>query len=81
MVHVLIFTAAFSRHMFVWLTSLARRRRRSIAGCEAAWRFFGGVFKNSLSLTTPVPIVAHADSVKSAVHRRLVWNTLKPADS
>lgn len=42
-VHGLIFTAVYSRHMFVWPTyrqSLAD----VIAGFEAAWEFFGGVF-------------------------------------
>jgi transposase len=43
-VHALIFTAAFSRHCFVWLTH--RQTTESvIAGCEAAWGFFGGVFQ------------------------------------
>lgn len=43
-VHVLIFTAVVSRHMFVWLT-YSQTLRAVIAGCEAAWEFFGGVFK------------------------------------
>jgi hypothetical protein len=42
-VHALIFTAVYSRHMFVWLTH-AQTLAVVIAGCEAAWRFFGGVF-------------------------------------
>jgi hypothetical protein len=42
--YVLIFTAVFSRHMFAWLT-FAQTTAAVIAGCEAAWRFFGGVFK------------------------------------
>jgi len=42
--HALIFTAVFSRHMFVWL-SFTQTTDAVIAGCEAAWRFFGGVFK------------------------------------
>jgi hypothetical protein len=42
-VHALIFTAVFSRHMFVWLT-FAQTLDAVVAGCEAAWRFFGGVF-------------------------------------
>jgi transposase len=39
----LIFTPVVSRFSFVWLT---RRQTTEdvIAGCEAAWRFFGGVF-------------------------------------
>jgi transposase len=43
-VHVLIFTAVVSRHMFVWLT-YPQTLAAVIAGCEAAWEFFGGVFK------------------------------------
>ncbi len=43
-VHALIFTAVYSRHMFVWLT-YSQTLAAVIAGCEAAWAFFGGVFK------------------------------------
>lgn len=43
-VHALIFTAVVSRHMFVWLT-YSQTLGAVIAGCEAAWAFFGGVFK------------------------------------
>ncbi len=43
-VHALIFTAVLSRHMFVWLT-YSQTLVAMIAGCEAAWTFFGGVFK------------------------------------
>ncbi len=43
-VHALIFTAVVSRHMFVWLT-YSQTLVAVIAGCEAAWAFFGGVFK------------------------------------
>jgi transposase len=43
-VHALIFTAVYSRHMFVWL-SFRQSLDAVIAGCEAAWVFFGGVFK------------------------------------
>ncbi|MGH3906963.1 MAG: IS21 family transposase, partial [Pseudonocardiaceae bacterium] len=43
-VHALIFTAVVSRHMFVWLT-YSQTLAAVIAGCEAAWEFFGGVFK------------------------------------
>ena len=42
-VHALIFTACYSRHMFVWLT-FTQTLAAVIAGCEAAWAFFGGVF-------------------------------------
>ena len=42
--HALVFTAAFSRHMFVWLT-FSQALPAVIEGFEAAWAFFGGVFK------------------------------------
>jgi hypothetical protein len=42
--HALIFTAVYSRHTFVWLT-FAQTTEAVIAGCEAAWAFFEGVFK------------------------------------
>ncbi len=42
-VHALIFSAVFSRHMFVWLT-YSQTLGAVIAGCEAAWEYFGGVF-------------------------------------
>lgn len=38
-----IFTAVHSRHRFVY-PSLRETTADSIAACEAAWRFFGGVF-------------------------------------
>src|SRR5258708_8182661 len=60
-VHALIFTAAFSRHMFVWLT-FTQTLEAIIAGCAAAWRFFGGVFK-VLIPDNMKPIVAQADAV------------------
>lgn len=42
-VWALIFTACYSRHCFVWL-SFRQTTEAVIAGCEAAWAFFGGVF-------------------------------------
>ena len=39
--HALIFTAVYSRHMFVWL-SFSQTLPAVIAGCEAAWGWFGG---------------------------------------
>lgn len=59
-VHALIFTAVFSRHMFVWLT-FAQTLEAVIAGCEAAWRFFGGVFA-VLIPDNASAIVAEADA-------------------
>jgi transposase len=60
-VHALIFTAAYSRHMFVWL-SFSQTLAAFIAGCEAAWEFFGGVFK-VLIPDNASAIVAGADAV------------------
>ncbi|HTT90410.1 MAG TPA: IS21 family transposase [Acidimicrobiales bacterium] len=40
----LIFTACYSRHCFVWL-SFRQSTEAVIAGFEAAWAFFEGVFK------------------------------------
>lgn len=40
----LIFTAAVSRHTFVWC-SWRQALEDVIAGCEAAWAFYGGVFR------------------------------------
>jgi len=42
--HALIFTAAYSRHLFVFLT-FSQTLESLINGFEAAWSFFGGVFK------------------------------------
>jgi hypothetical protein len=60
-VHALIFTACYSRHMFVWL-SFTQTLAAFIAGCEAAWGFFGGVFKVLVPDNAPA-IVAAADAV------------------
>jgi transposase len=60
-VHALIFTAVYSRHMFVWL-SFSQTLSTLIAGCDAAWAFFGGVFK-VLVPDNASPIVADADAV------------------
>jgi transposase len=53
----LIFTAHVSRHTFVWL-SWRQTLEDVIAGCEAAWDFYGGVFK-----------VLVPDNMKSIVDR------------
>jgi transposase len=59
--HALIFTAVYSRHLFVWLT-FAQTLTAVITGCEAAWAWFGGVFRvlipDNLS-----PVIAAADPV------------------
>jgi hypothetical protein len=60
-VHALIFTACYSRHMFVWL-SFTQTLAAVIAGCEAAWVFFGGVFRVIVP-DNAAAIVAAADAV------------------
>lgn len=60
-VHALILTAVYSRHMFVWLT-YSQTLTAVIAGCEAAWSFFGGVFK-VLIPDNLKPVVNQADPV------------------
>jgi hypothetical protein len=60
-VHGLIFTACYSRHVFVWL-SFTQTLAALVAGCEAAWVFFGGVFK-VLIPDNASAIVADADAV------------------
>lgn len=61
MVHALIFTAVYSRHMFVWL-SHTQTLSTVIDGCEAAWANFGGVF-GVLVPDNMSPVVADADPV------------------
>jgi transposase len=60
-VHALIFTACYSRHMFVHL-SYSQTLSVVIAGCESAWEFFGGVFRVVIpdNLT---PVVTDPDAV------------------
>ena len=41
--HALVFTAVFSRYCYVYLT-FSQTTLAVIAGCEAAWEFFGGMF-------------------------------------
>jgi hypothetical protein len=60
-VHALLFTAVHSRHMFVWL-SFTQTLADIIAGCEAAWGWFGGIFK-VLIPDNMKPIVLDADPV------------------
>lgn len=59
--HALIFTAVFSRHMFVHL-SFGQTLTDVIAGCERAWAFFGGTFR-VLVPDNMSPVVADADAV------------------
>jgi len=67
--HALIFTAVYSRHMFVWLT-FSQTLAAVIEGCEAAWRFFGGVFRVLIPEGASA-IVADADAVNPRFTPRL----------
>ncbi|MGH3519065.1 MAG: IS21 family transposase [Haloechinothrix sp.] len=60
LVRALIFTAVLSRHTFVWLTH-RETLEDVIAGCEAAWAFFGGVFHVMIPDNLS-PVVAKADA-------------------
>ena len=59
--HALVFTACFSRFMFVCLT-FSMTLEEVIAGCEEAWAFFGGVFRVVVPDNVS-PVVAKADAV------------------
>ena len=63
----LVFTAVYSRHKFVWLTH-SQTLDAVIAGCEAAWTFFGGVFKVMIPDNMKA-IVAKADAVNPLLTR------------
>jgi len=68
-VHGLIFTAVYSRHMFVWPT-YRQTLQDVVAGFEAAWTFFGGVF----SVVIPdnmKAIVTHADATEPKLNGSL----------
>jgi transposase len=51
-----IFTAVYSRHRFVYPT-FEETTVRAIEACEAAWRFFGGVFRVLIPDNTKAIIV------------------------
>jgi transposase len=61
-VHALVLVAVWSRHMFIWLT-FTQKTDDVIAGLEAAWAFFGGIFPilipDNLS-----PVVTKADPIE-----------------
>ena len=65
--HALVFTACFSRFMFVYLT-FSMTLEEVIAGCEDAWEFFGGVFRVVVP-DNMSPVVAKADAVNPRLTR------------
>jgi hypothetical protein len=68
--HALIFTACVSRHCFVWLT-FRQTLDEVIAGFEAAWGFFGGVFKTVIPDNMKT-IVEHADALEPRLNQAFV---------
>ncbi len=63
----LVFTACFSRYMFVYLT-FSMTLEEVIAGCEDAWGFFSGVFRVVVP-DNMSPVVARADAVNPRLTR------------
>jgi hypothetical protein len=68
--HALIFTACVSRHCFVWLT-FRQTLDDVIAGFEAAWVFFGGVFKTVIPDNMKT-IVEHADALEPRLNQAFI---------
>jgi hypothetical protein len=67
--HALVFTAVLSRYCFVYLT-FSQTTAAVIAGCEAAWSFFGGMFavlvpenvaRHIFRLLCPAPLCGRGD--------------------
>ena len=60
-----IFTSVCTRHRFVW-PCFKETTQTAIEACEAAWRFFGGVFRVLIPDNTKV-IVQTADPLKPLI--------------
>jgi transposase len=69
-VHALLFTACYSRHQFLWLT-FRQTTEAVIEGCEAAWGFFGGVFRTVIP-DNMKPIVDGADATEPRLNQAFV---------
>jgi len=65
--HGLVFTAVVSRYCFVYLT-FSQTTAAVIAGCEAAWAFFGGMF-TVLVADNLKPVVDKADRLEPRWNR------------
>jgi transposase len=65
--HALVFTAVVSRYCFVFLT-FSQTTAAVIAGCEAAWGFFGGRFR-VLIADNLKPVVDKADRLEPRWNR------------
>ena len=69
-VWALVFTAAYSRHTFLWL-SFSQNLATVITGFEACWRFFGGVFKVVIP-DNMATIVTRADGCDPTLNQAFV---------
>jgi transposase len=69
-VYALIFSACYSRHCFVWL-SFRQTTEAVIDGCEAAWTFFGGVFRTVIPDNMSA-IVDGADAIEPRLNQAFV---------
>ena len=65
--HALVFTAVFSRYCYVYLT-FPQTTAAVIAGCEAAWAFFGGMFAVVIPDNLK-PVVDTADRLEPSWNR------------
>jgi transposase len=65
--HALVFTAVLSRYCYVYLT-FSQTTVAVIAGCEAAWEFFGGMFPVFITDNLS-PVVAKADKAEPGWNR------------
>jgi hypothetical protein len=63
----LIFTACYSRHCFVWLT-FRQTTEAVIAGFEAAWAFFGGIFAVVIP-DNMAAIIERADAIEPRLNQ------------
>lgn len=68
--HALIFSACYSRHCFVFLT-FTQTTEAVIAGLEAAWRFYGGVFRTVIPDNLKA-VIDQADSTEPRFNQAFV---------
>jgi transposase len=68
--HALIFTPSVSRYSFVWLC-FSQTMADVIEGCEAAWAFYGGVFRTVIPDNIS-PIVDKANPTEPRLNQAFV---------
>jgi transposase len=68
--HALVFTPVVSRYTFVWLT-FRQTIEDVIAGCEAAWSFYAGVFATVIPDNLKA-IVERADALEPRLNQAFV---------